>query len=487
MTRPTADTLRQFEDDCVRLFQDYEGDDIEAAMIESAKERGLPVNDDVRHIVRMAATGGRRAMTAPPAARPEPPPHNGHQLEPGLPPEPPPHNEVPSQAEGEPEHQAEGARHGAGEREERRRRQPDPNAPPLDFVDASTFDGKPVPDQQWLSHERIPMAVPTLLAGDGGTGKTRIAMQLAAATVLGTDWLGSTIDRTGPVLFYTAEEDEAHCHRMLDRIATHLQISLARLKGLLIRPMDAADPVLAEPDRRGLVSPTPTYDRLWTAAGKIRPALIVLDTAADIFAVDENNRTQARQCVALLRHLAHQSGGGAVLTLAHPSVYGMTSGRGTSGSTGWSNSVRSRLYFVKTSGEDDEATDNNVRELRVMKSNYGPEGAAVRVVWREGVFVPVGSAAPLAQVAAEADADAAYLDCLDAANAQNRRVFPETGRGFAPKIFEGMPQARGLRARALHRAQERLMAAGRLHVVESGPPSKRVRQLARKSFAEAAE
>jgi hypothetical protein len=46
-----------------------------------------------------------------------------------------------------------------------------------------------------------------------------------------------------------------------------------------------------------------------------------------------------------LRGLALETSSTALL-LAHPSLSGMASGSGTSGSTAWSNSVRSRLYLT---------------------------------------------------------------------------------------------------------------------------------------------
>ena len=61
------------------------------------------------------------------------------------------------------------------------------------------------------------------------------------------------------------------------------------------------------------------------------------------------------------------------MLLAHPSLTGMNTGTGTSGSTAWNNSVRSRLYLdrVRESGIE---PDPDARVLRTMKSNYGPVG-----------------------------------------------------------------------------------------------------------------
>jgi RecA-family ATPase len=142
--------------------------------------------------------------------------------------------------------------------------------------------------------------------------------------------------------------------------------------------------------------------------------------------------------------------------------------------------VRSRLYFTSTKGRDDKEPDADVRELRVMKSNYGPPGEVVRLRWQRGVFVPESSADPLNRAATAFDVDRAYLECLDAATAQGRRAFPGKGKGFAPSMFADMPQARGHLWRALAKAQERLFAAGKIQVTPEGPPSRVVRFISRK-------
>lgn len=117
-----------------------------------------------------------------------------------------------------------------------------------------------------------------------------------------------------------------------------------------------------------------------------RPALLVLDTLADFFGGNENDRAQARQFIGMLRGLAirHDC---AVLLLSHPSVAGISSGVGSSGSTAWNNSVRSRLYLSRVTGEDGYEPNPDARRLAVKKSNYGRIGAEILLHWDKGVFV----------------------------------------------------------------------------------------------------
>ena len=49
------------------------------------------------------------------------------------------------------------------------------------FFQASDLDSKPVPAREWLVRELIPHRTVTLLSGDGGTGQSLLALQLAVA------------------------------------------------------------------------------------------------------------------------------------------------------------------------------------------------------------------------------------------------------------------------------------------------------------------
>jgi RecA-family ATPase len=351
--------------------------------------------------------------------------------------------------------------------------------PQLTFLDPTQWEGRPVPQRRWLVPRRLPLANVTMLNGDGSAGKTTIALQLAVATIRGTDWLGSIVDEPGPAIFFTAEEDKDEIHRRLAAIAEHQAIGLRDLARLHILCMPGSDTVLGIPDRFGVIHATPLFESLHVAATTIQPTLIAVEALADVFAGNENDRAQVRQFIALLRRLALTTGA-AVLLIAHPSLTGLATGTGTSGSTAWNNSVRSRLYFTGAKKSEDDA-ESDVRELKVMKSNYGPAGEIVRLRWRRGVFVPEGGSGMLERIAAEAAVDQAYLDCLDAAHGSGRQVGPYTGKAYAPAIFEKMPQAKGYRAKALAVAQERLFNAGRIEVVKVGPPSKVLDRIFRKT------
>jgi hypothetical protein len=78
------------------------------------------------------------------------------------------------------------------------------------FFRASELAGKPVPAREWLVPDLIPHRTVTLLSGDGGTGKSLLALQLAVAAATGGRWVGRETTE-GSVLYLSAEDDATSC------------------------------------------------------------------------------------------------------------------------------------------------------------------------------------------------------------------------------------------------------------------------------------
>jgi RecA-family ATPase len=191
---------------------------------------------------------------------------------------------------------------------------------------------------------------------------------------------------------------------------------------------------------------------------------------------DENDRGHARQFIAILTELAlrHEC---AVLVLAHPSLVGMASGSGLSGSTAWNNSVRSRLYLERLGGRDQSDADPDARRLSTKKTNHAPLGWEARLVWKEGVFVP-RAAETLADRAGRLEhTRRVFLKLLRELSAEGRDVNATSGKTYAPLIFERDPRAEGLKKKAMEEAMSSLFAEKRIRVDEFGPPSRRRRRI----------
>jgi RecA-family ATPase len=275
-----------------------------------------------------------------------------------------------------------------------------------------------------------------LLSGEGAIGKSLLATQLSGATVLGKDWIG-TLPEQGPVLYLSCEEDEDEICRRNQAVAERFGSSRREMTDCGLRFLSYAgrDAVLGQPDKRGIIRPTPLFEALKRDALRLQPKLIVIDTAADTFAGDERNRAQTRQYITLLRGMAIEANS-AVILCAHPSLEGIKSDTGLSGSTGWHNSVRARLFFKKAADEDPD-----LRAVEVKKNNYGPITETILLRYREGIFVPEPRAGSLQRLAAEQEVDQLFMTLLHRFLAQGRVVSDKPSSAYAPAIFAKEPEA----------------------------------------------
>jgi RecA-family ATPase len=219
---------------------------------------------------------------------------------------------------------------------------------------------------------------------------------------------------------------------------------------------------------------TALFKALEAKLDELRPDLLILDPLADLFGGDEIKRPHARQFIGMLRGLAIKYRV-TILLLSHPSLTGMTSGTGTSGSTAWSNSVRSRLYFErpKGSGGDD---DDDRRILTTKKANYGRAGGEVVLRWRDGVFV-LDLASTADRIQADVGDERVFLEILTEFEHAGRDVSDKTSSSYAPALFSGDAKAKGVSKKRLEEAMRRLFSSDRIHIETVGPPSRRTRRI----------
>jgi RecA-family ATPase len=343
-------------------------------------------------------------------------------------------------------------------------------AEPLAFIDMSNWDAEPAPPRLWSVRDRIPLRQPTLFSGEGAIGKTLLALQLAAAHALGRDWIGM-LPEPGPAIYFGAEDDADELRRRIADIAAHYHVSVADLiaGGLHLASFAGKNAVLGATNRTGTIEPTPLYGQMHQAVCETKPKMLVIDTSADVFAGNENDRMQVRQFVGLLRRLAID-GNCSVLLCSHPSLTGINNGSGLSGSTGWHNSVRARMFFRTAATEQGQEPDPELRELLFMKNNYGPIGAKVLLRWKNGVFVPEPGLGSIEKAVAERNAEHLFLSLLD----RFPNVSNKSGVSYAPALFAKEPEAVAAKIskEALANAMRRLFAGNKLHIEQYGYPSR---------------
>lgn len=261
-----------------------------------------------------------------------------------------------------------------------------PTIQPLTCISASTWEGKAIEQQEWLVDGMIPMLTTTSLSGDGGLGKSLLAMQLMTCGASGKRFLNKDTREFISVGLF-CEDRENQLHERQSKINDHYGISYKDLVDLNYLPRVGENNSLVE-SQFHKPHATTFYNQFRECVLDMGAKLAVVDTAADTFSGNENIRNEVRHYVQLLNGLAHDMRG-AVLLLIHPSLTGLTSGTGTSGSTAWSNSVRSRWYLEKQKQLSGDEPDDNIRVLSQKKSNYSAvDSSGMELIWEKGIFRP---------------------------------------------------------------------------------------------------
>jgi RecA-family ATPase len=248
-------------------------------------------------------------------------------------------------------------------------------------------------------------------------------------------------------------------------------LSFKDLRGHMHFICDHDDTVLGAVGHNGVVQPTMSLLRLEKTVVLIRPALVIVENAADVYGGNENDRTNVTRFVRKVLGSLTVACESTVMLIQHPSVSGLNDGTGRFGTTGWNNAGRWRNNFTRIKDDDSGLR----RQLEIVKNNYGPEGEKVRLRWERGVFVPEGTASAPQQSAAQNKIDQLFIQLLEQRNAQGRFVTPNKAAGYAPKELATMPGTEGTTAEAFTKAMERLIAANRI-IVETFGPSSRQRQ-----------
>lgn len=354
-----------------------------------------------------------------------------------------------------------------------------PPPPPRQlFFKASALAGKEAPPREWIVKDLIPRDTVTLFSGDGGTGKSLLALQLAVAVASGGQWIGMDV-KHGTAVFLSAEDDHDELHRRLSDVTLSEGLDLEALDTLHMCSLAGEDALLAILNGGALVA-TQLYAEIDAFLATAGPSLVVLDTSADLYGGDEINRTQVRHFVGMLRHLAIKYRC-AVVLLSHPSVAGMLSGSGLSGSTAWNNSVRSRIYLERIKSEGGGEDDTNARRMSNKKANYGPMGIEYTLRWQNGVFVSGGAAAEV-RADLEDKAKRVFLKLLAEHNANGLYVNPSSSNSYAPKVFAEHPDAEGVSKAGFKLAMTRLLNGDRQIVVDKlNPGTSRERRYLRLS------
>lgn len=223
---------------------------------------------------------------------------------------------------------------------------------------------------EWRLDGWLPEGTVTLLSANGGVGKSNLSLQLGVAMAQGMP-LFDIATKPSKVLILSGEDEARTVHFRVANICQDLGLTISELRDrLVVYDLTQADCVLW---RDG--GPTERMQWLADVTVATKANVVIIDNASDVFASNENDRTEVRGFMRALNLIANFTRA-AVLLLAHVDKASVRGGVGLdsnttfSGSTAWNNSARSRWAMVRDA--------NNV-VLRHEKCNLGPLQEELRI------------------------------------------------------------------------------------------------------------
>jgi RecA-family ATPase len=335
----------------------------------------------------------------------------------------------------------------------------------LGILPMTKFQGEPVPEQGWLVPEWIPQRRATGVYGVGAIGKTTLLQQLMTCAALGERWLGCTVAPCRSLGLFS-EDDEDEVHRRQENINRLYCCDFADLADMELWPRWGRDNLLMVFGQQAKGELTRLWQELREAALDRKAKVIVIDTLADTFGGNENDRGQVRQFVQMALNGLARAIEGSVVVSAHPSQSGINDDTGTSGSTMWDAGFRSRLYLArpKTKGDDDEPHPDS-RVLTRKKANYaavGDKRSSILLRWESGVLTTNDNINTLHD---RRVCEEVFMTILSDMIKQDRPVSANSHSGnYAPKLFTRHPSRDGYRVADFERAMEALLARGAIRL-----------------------
>jgi RecA-family ATPase len=268
----------------------------------------------------------------------------------------------------------------------------------------------------------------------------------------------------GPAFYIGAEDEVDEIHIRLAAITSHYGVTFQSLieGGLYVRSLLGEDATLcALNSRSGKVEPTKLYRDLYEQAGDLKPKNISIDTLSRAFSGSEIDRPQVYQFAMHMQALAKVASG-SVTVLSHPSLQGISSGSGYSGSTAWHGAFRFRQYLKGVKADAGEQPDSDVRQLEFKKNQYGPIGEAIIVRYQNGLFLPEKGLSTIEQAARQQQVENVLIEVGKKLADMGQELSPKPqANNYAPTVIAKQSEAKGIRKPELVAALERLLPEGK--------------------------
>ena len=287
--------------------------------------------------------------------------------------------------------------------------------------------------RDWVIPGWLPAGRVTRLSSHGGSGKTYLALELAAAIAsamdpadggeadlqwrvhedVGTPILARTPMARGyredalqqgarkhslfrlaleaeavPVLFLTWEDEPEEFNRRLYALPSGRGKAVGeRLRALNLEGYGALWAARAGKHRDTEGDVTGVGRKVEAMVREHKPRLVVIDPVAAAYGCNENDRAAVRRWLSHLNSLARETGA-AILLISHPPKH---SGSDYSGSTDWDNGVRAAWTLDPKPSSRWSYRPDNDKPLRpaaglaltLTKANYARKGRSIWLRWTQ--------------------------------------------------------------------------------------------------------
>ena len=262
-------------------------------------------------------------------------------------------------------------------------------------IRVSTWGQEPPKTRRWLVENWLPAGRVAMLTGEGGAGKSRLTLQLAAGIASGGEnrkWiqgpagalaLGGEVPEDGATVVFASWEDEPdEFDRRLFQISGNAApwVKPARLGNLLRANMMGEGPVWAPAQGSHIASMaalTGAGARLRRLCEQSDARLLIMDPLAAAYASQENTRGLVRAFVSHWDDWS-QANNCTTLLLAHPPKSSMYS---YAGSTDWLGAVRALWSLQRSEKGGTDPGGPSIWNLESVKGNYRGSSETVELGW----------------------------------------------------------------------------------------------------------
>ena len=268
---------------------------------------------------------------------------------------------------------------------------------PFDMTKVMRDEPKPI---KWLFGHRMPGNRGGLLTGLGGTSKTQMLYQMAAAAILGTCPWGWSVDNPGKALLILTEDDENDPHITLHTIKMAMGLNAEQCRkieeNLIIYPLAGEDLklMIRDPESKSLIGSGYLGALEEMIKGVRDVAFVGIDPALGVTEGDEASQTDQRALGRMADNLAVRCDC-AVIILTHGTKGSLQSEEITSHSSRGGGAITDavRVEYGMRTMTAKEATKFGIThiaeretyvQMKVTKGNRIPPDAKVPVWFRRG-------------------------------------------------------------------------------------------------------